>query len=436
MKRTKKNRETASVPFSVVEKQNEDALKACFAQNSQMLLPLLDLVQNTRTSINELMHDAGRSLIEQLLVLSAMEVAGDKHPGRAAGDVRWHGSQQGRVVMDERKLNVKRPRLRNKAGAEVGIPAYEQLSQNPRLGKRVHDIMVTGVSTRKYAKVLPEMASSVGISKSSISREFVKASEKALSELMERRLDEKDILAIYMDGIIVDQRHILAAIGVDSEGDKHLMGLASGSSENAEVVKDLLRGLTERGLPTDREYLFVVDGSKALRSAIEAVFGERAHVQRCRTHKVRNVIERLPREVASQVAAVMKAAYKLPAEKGLARIKTQAAWLEKDYPDAAASLLEGLEETFTVNELGLTPALMRCLSTTNIIENPNGAVRRVTRRVTRYRDADMALRWTAAGFLEAEKHFRKISGVKDLWILSEALHRSTNKTVDHNLKSA
>ena len=407
--------------------------------------------------------------------------------------------------MDERKLNVKRPRLRNKAGAEVGIPAYEQLSQNPRLGKRVHDIMVTGVSTRKYAKVLPEMANSVGISKSSISREFVKASEKALSELMERRLDEKDILAIYMDGIIVDQRHILAAIGVDSAGDKHLMGLASGSSENAEVVKDLLRGLTERGLPTDREYLFVVDGSKALRSAIEAVFGERAHVQRCRTHKVRNVIERLPREVASQVAAVMKAAYarnviqfanigsgrlvgrtsvmryptreyqrdppsrctatspsgssnnmslekvknrspidtgshismyKLSAEKGLARIKTQAAWLAKDYPDAAASLLEGLEETFTVNELGLTPALMRCLSTTNIIENPNGAVRRVTRRVTRYCDADMALRWTAAGFLEAEKHFRKISGVKDIWILSEALHRSTNKTVDHSLKSA
>lgn len=102
MKHTKKNRETASVPFSVVDKQNEGALKACFAQNSQMLLPLLDLVQNTRTSINELMHDAGRSLIEQLLVLSEMEVAGDKHPGRAAGDVRWHGSQQGRVVMDAR----------------------------------------------------------------------------------------------------------------------------------------------------------------------------------------------------------------------------------------------------------------------------------------------------------------------------------------------
>jgi putative transposase len=436
MKRTKKNHQSANVPFSVMSKQDPDGLKACFAENSQLLLPLLDLVQNTRTSIDELMHDAGRSLVEQLLVLSAMEIAGDKHPGKQRGDVRWHGTQRGQIVMDERKLNVQRPRLRNKAGGEVAIPAYEQLSQNPRLGQRVRDIMVTGVSTRKYAKVLPEMAGTVGISKSSISREFIKASEKALSELMGRHFDDKDILAIYMDGIIVDKRHILAAIGVDNGGGKHLMGLASGSSENAEVVKDLLRGLTERGLSTEREYLFVIDGSKALRSAIEAIFGERAHVQRCRTHKVRNVIERLPREVASQVAAVMKAAYKLPEKDGLAKLKTQAAWLKTQYPDASASLLEGLEETFTVNRLGLTPALMRCLSTTNIIENPNGAVRRVTRRVTRYRDADMAMRWTAAGFLEAEKHFRKISGANDLWILAAALHRSTEKVVDHDLKSA
>jgi transposase-like protein len=222
----------------------------------------------------------------------------------------------------------------------VAIPAYEQLIQNPRLGQRVRGIMMTGVSTRKYAKVLPEMAGTMGISKSGISREFIKASEKALPGLMGRRFDDKDILAIYMDGIIVDRRHILAAIGVDSDGGKHLMGLASGSSENAEVVKDLLRGLTERGLSIEREYLFVIDGSKALRSAINAIFGERAHVQRCRTHKVRNVIERLPREVASQVAAVMKAAYKLPEKEGLAKLKTQAAWLKTQYPDASACSLK------------------------------------------------------------------------------------------------
>jgi hypothetical protein len=326
MKPTKKSRHSASVPFSVVAKQDADALKACFAENSEMLLPLLELMQNTRTTIDELMHEAGRGLVEQLLVLSAIEVAGDKHPGKSRGEVRWHGSQRGQIAMDERKLAVKRPRLRNKGGVEVGIPAYEQLNQ--------------------------------------------------------------------------------------------------------------MNGLIERGLPTGRDYLFVIDGSKALRAAIETVFGKRAHVQRCRTHKMRNVTDRLPKEVASQVSAVLKAAYKLPEKEGLAKLKTQAAWLKTEYPDAAASLLEGLEETFTVNRLGLSPALMRCLCTTNIIENPNGAVRRVTRRVTRYRDADMAMRWTATGFLEAEKTFRKISGVDDLWILATALLRSTGKSVDQDLKSA
>ncbi len=437
MKPTRKKAPKASAPLNIVARQNEDRLRACFAENSQLLLPMLELIQNTRTSIDELMYDAGRSLVEQLLVISATEVAGDKHPGRKGGEIRWHGSQRGQIVMDERKLNVERPRLRRRGGGEVPIPAYEQLNENPRLAERVHDIMVTGVSTRKYADVLPEMAGTVGISKSSVSREFIQASQTALTELMARRFDERDFLAIYMDGIIVGTRHIIAAIGVDSTGEKHLMGLVSGSSENAQVVKDLLRGLIDRGLSTGLEYLFVIDGSKALRSAIEELFGERAHVQRCRTHKLRNVLERLPKECISQTAAIMKAACKLPARDGMAKLKTHAAWLQSDHPDASASLLEGLAQTFTVNELGLTPALMRGLSTTNIIENPNGAVRRVAGRVKRYRDADMAVRWAAAGFLEAEKNFRKILGVSELWVLAAALKRPPSTTnIDHDQKVA
>ncbi|MEX3583791.1 MAG: transposase, partial [Burkholderia sp.] len=192
----------------------------------------------------------------------------------------------------------------------------------------------------------------------------------------------------------------------------------------------------ERGLATDRDYLFVIDGSKALRSAIQAVFGERAHVQRCRTHKIRNATERLAKQTRQQVASVMRAAYKLPGDDGLARLKAQAAWLKTDHPDAAASLLEGLEETFTVNRLDLTPRLIRSLATTNLIENPNGAVRRVSGRVDRYRDVDMAMRWAATGFLEAEKRFRKLGGADELWMLAVALHRPTDKRVDHDLKSA
>jgi transposase-like protein len=270
-----------------------------------------------------------------------------------------------------------------------------------------------------------------------VSRRFVEASAAQLAELNERNLAQLDLLVIYIDGIVVDGHHIIAAVGVDGTGAKHLLGLAAGATENAQVVKDLLKQLIARGLDPNLDYLFVIDGSKALRSAIDEIFGAHAKVQRCRTHKVRNVLDRLPKTEAAQTAAVMRAAYKLSPKEGMAKLRKQAQWLEREHPDAAASLLEGLTETFTVNDLGLPPSLIRCLCTTNIIENPNGIVRRTSRRVTRYRDIDMALRWTAAGFIEAQKSFRKIQGVDDLWILKAALKRPTEqRQVDSRRKAA
>jgi transposase-like protein len=332
---------------------------------------------------------------------------------------------------------VQRPRLRDKAGREVHVPAYERLRNDASIGARVRDILVAGVSTRRYEKVLPKAAGTVGVSKSTVSRRFIEASAAQLAELNERSLAELVVLVIYIDGIVVDGHHILAAVGVDEAGDKHMLGLTLGASENAQVVKDLLRQLIGRGLDAGLSYLFVIDGSPALRSAIDEMFGQRAQVQRCRTHKLRNVLERLPKAEAAQTKSVMMAAYKLQAKEGVAKMKKQAQWLEREHPDAAASLLEGLHETFTVNALGLPPSLTRCLCTTNIIENPNGIVRRTSRRVTRYRDADMALRWTAAGFIEAEKSFRKIQGIRDLWILKAALKRSTEQAhVDESRKAA
>ena len=183
------------------------AVRAAFAEQGQVLLPILELVENARASIDELMNGAARGFVEQLLVLSAQEVAGAKHPGRRVGEVLWHGSQPGRVVLAERKLALKRPRLRRRAGRgkEVAIPVYERLQAEPRLGERIRDILVRGVSTRKYAEVLPRMAGTVGIAKSSVSRRFIRASRDALEALMGRRFDEVDILAVWIDGIIVER---------------------------------------------------------------------------------------------------------------------------------------------------------------------------------------------------------------------------------------
>lgn len=417
-----KDRKTKTA-LKVVHRNDRAQIKRVLAGSGQALLPMLELLEGAQASIDELMHDAAVAVVEQLLVLSAQELAGAKQRGRDAGAVLWHGAQRGVVALAERQLRVQRPRLRDKSGHEVPVPAYERLRDDANIGTRVRDILVTGVSTRRYAAVLPEAAGTVGVSKSTVSRRFIEASAAQLAALNERSLADLAVLVIYIDGIVVDGHHIIAAVGVDEAGDKHLLGLSLGASENAQVVKDLLRRLIERGLDASLSYLFVIDGGKALRSALDEMFGARAHVQRCRTHKLRNVLERLPKLEAAQTKAVMMAAYKLEPKQGMAKMKKQAEWLEREHADAAASLREGMQETFTVNALGLPPTLMRCLCTTNIIENPNGIVRRTSRRVTRYRDADMALRWTAAGFIEAQKSFRKIQGIKDLWILKAALGR-------------
>jgi transposase-like protein len=325
------------------------------------------------------------------------------------------------VTVSDRKVRVKRPRLRKREGGEVAIPAYESLQTNAAFGQHVGELMMRGVSTRDYATVIGELAETTGVSKSSVSREFIEASTKALEALAHRRFDDVDVLVIYVDGVRYGDHHVIAALGVDTGGEKHVLGIEPGASENGEVVCRLLEGLVERGVDATKRYLFVIDGSKALRSGIRRVFGEKQAVQRCRLHKGRNVRAQLPDDLADQVASVMKAAFRLDAKAGRVKLENQARWLEKEYPGAAASLREGMDEMFTINSLGMPPSLARCLATTNIIESPFGTMQKPTRRVTRWRSGEMVLRWTATSFLAAEKTFRRIMGYKDLWQLEAVL---------------
>ena len=410
---------------AIAQKNDTAQLRAFLCTNAQFLLPMLELVTASKKALDDVLDEAGRAMVEALLVLSAEQLAGAKRQGKrdaTSTEVGWHGSQLGRVALKERKLSVQKPRLRTRGprGREVEVPAYEALRQDGALGERMLDILMAGVSTRNYERVLPEMAATVGVSKSAVSRQTIEASEKALAALVERRFDEVDILVVYIDGIMFGDHHVIVAVGVDTSGRKHVLGLRDAASENAVVVKGLLEDLVERGLRPERKRWFVIDGSKALRSAITAVFGK-APVQRCRAHKVRNVVAQLPEHLKDQVKAAMRAAYKLDAREGMARLKNQAKWLEAEYPDAASSLREGLEETFTINTLGLGPKLRKCLATTNVIENPNGETRRRTNRVSRWRDGAMVLRWAAASYLDAERHFRRIIGYEDLWMLKATL---------------
>ena len=308
---------------------------------------------------------------------------------------------------------------------------------NSQLGPRILSILMKGVSTRDYKTILPAMAETVGVSKSQISREFAAASEQQLKTLCERRFDEMDILIMYIDGIQFGDCHVIVAIGVDSGGSKHVLGLREGSSENGRVVTDLLTDLVERGVKPDRPRLFVIDGSKALRCAIDAVYGCENPVQRCRNHKIRNVLGYLPEEQKDQAKAAMQAAFLLDADKGIKKLKQLARWFEQEYPSAAASLLEGLEEMFTINRLGLPKALRRCLGSTNVIESPNSGIRSRTRRVKNWRDHAMVVRWVAAALLHMEKRFKRIMGYQQLWVLDAKLKDlAVANAVDHKMKVA
>ena len=414
--------------YQVVSPKDSRQLSEFLAREGQFLLPMLDLVTQAEMAVDELIDVAGRATIEAILTLSAQEVGGPRHPGRKSDrEVRWHGRQKGVVCLAERKLRVDKPRLRRKAGgqgAEVDLPAYAAMQSDSRLGKRMLEILMHGVSTRSYGKVLPEMAATVGVAKSSVSREFIDASEEALRQLAERRFDDKDILIVYLDGLIFGVHHVIVALGVDIEGRKHVLGLTEGASENAAACKVLLEDLVARGVPPGRRRLFVIDGSKALRSAIDAVYGKDNPVQRCRSHKVRNVLEQLPKDQRDQAKATMRAAYRLEPAQGKARLEQLAQWYQREWPQAAASLREGLDETFTINEIGLPGKLRRCLATTNLIESPGSGVRLRTRRVCRWRDGQMVLRWAAGAYLATEKSFRRIMGHEQLWMLKSYLDQN------------
>ena len=418
--------------YQIAQKTDRRKIAEFLSKDSQLLLPFLDLICNTEQAVDELIDVVGKAAVESVLLLSATQIAGPKQPGKRNGEVGWHGRQPGVVSLSQRKLRIEKPRLRKKGkgtGNEIAIPAYQAMATNSRLGSRILEILMKGVSTRKYKDILPEMADTVGVSKSQISREFIDISGKQLEELCERRFDDKDIIVVYIDGIHFGDCHVIVAIGVDCGGCKHVLGLREGSSENSVVATDLLKDIVERGIKSDRLRLFVIDGSKALRCAIDAVYGSKNPVQRCRNHKIRNVLGYLPEQQKDQAKCAMQAAFSMESDKGKRKLEQVAKWLQQEYPSASSSLLEGIDEMFTINRLGLPSELRRCLGSTNVIESPNSGIRSRTGRVKNWKDHGMVVRWVAASLLDMECRFKRIMGYQQLWMLEAKLQELAQKDI-------
>jgi transposase-like protein len=389
----------------------------------QLPLPLVEVWEELQARVEQLAGETGLRIMQGILDEEVRQRVGPPHrPAPAAGAVRW-GRQPGYVVFGGQKVALDRPRVRTRAGEEVELESYGKLQQDGRMQRAVAERIICGLSTRKYRRAVQSVLDGYGIRKSSVSRHFVRASAEQLRTLCEKNLAELDLVALLIDGIEFRGQTLIVALGVAESGVKHLLGLWQGATENATVCKALLEDLVERGLKQQRRYLFVLDGSKALRAAVDKVFGARAEVQRCQLHKRRNVKDHLPEGCRADYDRQLRNAYTMSgyqdAQAALERIFRQ---LERINPSAARSLEEGMDETLTLHRLGVGTLLRRSLSTTNIIESCLSTVRHVARNVKRWQGGDHIARWTAAGLLEAEKKFRKVKGYRELKELAAKLN--------------
>ena len=397
----------------------------------QVSVAMAEIAGCMREGLLALAVGTGLQVMQALMEADVTTLAGPKGRHDPARTAVRHGSERGSVTLGGRRVPVTRPRVRAADGSgELPVATYELFSSTELLGAMAMERMLAGLSTRRYPVGLEPVGEQVttaarSMSKSGVSRKFVAMTETALAQLLAADLTGLDLVALMIDGVHFGESCCVVALGIDVEGVKHPLALVEGATENATVVTDLLVGLRERGLDVTRPILVGIDGAKALRKAVVDVFDSPV-IQRCQLHEIRNVADRLPERLRGPVGTKMRAAYHadsaLEAEAALTALARE---LDKTHPGAAASLREGLAETLTVLRLGVPPTLARTLRSTNAIESMISICRAHSANVKRWRDGQMALRWCAAGMVEAGKQFRRVNGHLHLRSLRDTLERVT-----------
>jgi transposase-like protein len=391
----------------------------------QLSLPMAEVLHDVRHAFFGLCVHTGQRVLAAMMEADRQALCGPKgtpQPQRAA---YRGGHTNSTVVLGGQRVTVKRPRARGVDVGELQLPSFEWASASDPLNAATLHAIAAGVSTRRYGTTIDEVPrdeQSTSTSKSAVSRRFVALSSEQMNEWLARRIDDLQLPVVMIDGIHFGDRVILVALGIDTKGRKHVLGLREGSTEKTAVVKALLSDLIERGLDADQARLWVIDGGKALRRAITQTFGTTALVQRCQEHKRRNVLEHLPDDMHASVSRVLRDAWGSENAKLAKRqLERLASSLQARHPGAAASVREGLDETLTLQGLGVTGALYRTLRTTNPIENLNGSIARYTRNVKRWRDGEMVQRWVASALSDACTRFRALRGHRDIGKLIAAL---------------
>ena len=390
----------------------------------QVTIGLRELIGAAKEGVLALSVGVGLAVVQEIFEAEVTRLAGPKGKHDPDRGAYRHGQEERQVTLGGRRVQVSKPRVRSVADEEMELRTFRAFAKRDLLNQAALGRMLAGLSTREYPVGLEPIGQveARGTSKSAISQRFIEGTERKLAELFGRDLSQLNLVAMFIDGVEIGEHCIVVALGVDADGRKHPLGLWEGTTENKTICNALLGNLIERGLTIEQPRLFVIDGGKAIRAAVMSTFANYAIVHRCREHKRRNVLEHLPQAERTFVSRKLYKAWNEPdAKRAESQLRTLAKQLEVKHPGAAASLLEGLDETLTVTRLGLSGSLLETFKSTNPIESMISIARTVTGNVKRWRNGKMALRWTAAGLLDAEKRFRRVKGYREMAVLQVAL---------------
>lgn len=400
--------------FQSWARENEEPLQLTFAT--------ADVVQLAQQGLGDLLRQVGRQFIEAVMEAEVEQLVGSRSkPNAERGAYRW-GTEEGFCIIDTQRVPLTRPRVRSRENRELALGSYELFQRASLLSETVWQKIMHGLTMRNYKEVVQQFTEAYGLEKSTISEHFMEASRRKLEQLLTRSLQDVQLCALLVDGTCFKGESLIVAIGIDRLGNKLVLGLVQGATENASVISDLFCQLEKRGLDFARPLLYVIDGSRALRAAIQRHAGDAAFIQRCQVHKLRNVAEYVPEPERARLKFRMRAAYAIPeavdARQRLYKLHDE---LMLSNPSAADSLAEGLEETLTLQELGVRGKLRRSFSSTNIIESGFATVERICTQVKRWQGGDQRLRWVASALIYVESRWNRLHGRHQIPALVSAL---------------
>ena len=374
----------------IVRLSSSTGMEKLFAGDGEVKVEgdVIDL--ETRLSVIQALIPLGLEAVADLLQQEVEQLAGVRYARKGSEQAhrRW-GSQKGSVYLMDQKLPLDVPRVRDvEADAEVSLAAYRALQTPKKTDEGLLLRVLKGISCRNYKACAESVPEAFGISASSVSRRFIKATAKKLKQFQERPLDDYGFVTLFIDGKSFADEEIVIAPGVTMDGQKIPLGFVESATENERICRQLIQDLIRRGLCYDQGLLVVLDGSKGLRSAVTKALKGYVRVHRCQWHKRENVVSYLPERERPRVRRKLQKAYDCDTyEEAKAALESLKPELKLMNQSAVTSLEEGLEETLTLHRLGMLPFLKRSFRTTNCIEALNSRTGELTRKVRRWNNS-------------------------------------------------